>query len=250
MVMPKYETKTEWTATQIRDSILRGQVLPGDRMRIQEWSRRLAVSATPIREALKALEAEGYVRISPHRGAEVTAFSSKEFSDSYRINMVLDSLAAEFATARLSGSEKTSACKRMYNINDELRAALKAGNARAAERLNTEFHKAIYTAADSPLLSRAKGPLWGGIPVAGMVFWEMVAESPNWTDDLCSEHDAIVKAIEDGDRQQAIRLTREHLEQGVKRLSEIDARQDETADAAGSHRGARKQRSRAPAVAG
>jgi DNA-binding GntR family transcriptional regulator len=87
MPMPKYETKTEWTANQIRDAILGGRIRPGDRIRIQDWSKRLAVSATPIREALKALEAEGYVRISAHKGAEVTAFSSKEFSDSYRIQL-------------------------------------------------------------------------------------------------------------------------------------------------------------------
>lgn len=223
MVLPKYETKTEWTASQIRDSILSGQVLPGERIRIHEWSERLAVSPTPVREALKALEAEGYVRISAHRGAEVTAFLSKEFSDSFRITITLDMLATEFAVERLRGSQRASACKRMRNINQELRAALEAGRARDAERLNQKFHRAIYDAAESPLLSAAREPLWGGIPVAVTVFWKMVTSSPAWTEEICSEHGDIVDAIEAGDRQRAIWLTREHLERGTRRLSEMDA---------------------------
>src|SRR3972149_9320506 len=109
--MLNYETKTEWTANQIRDSILSGRIRPGDHVRIQDWSKRLAVSATPVREAIKALEAEGYVRISAHRGAEVTAFTSKEFSDSFRLHQALDCLAAEFATNRLSGSRRTAAVR-------------------------------------------------------------------------------------------------------------------------------------------
>lgn len=222
MVMPKYETKTEWTASQIRDSILSGQLLPGERIRIHEWARRLAVSPTPIREALKALQAEGYVRISAHRGAEVTAFLSKEFSDSIRITLALDMLATEFAVERLHGSRRVSECKRMRNVNDELRAALKSGRARDAERLNQRFHQAIYDAADSPLLAASRDSLWGRIPVAVNVFWKMVTASADWTEQICTEHGDMIDAIEAGQHQRAIWLTRDHLERGARRLSEMD----------------------------
>lgn len=217
MTTPKYETKTEWTASQIRDAILSGRIPPGGRIRIQDWSKRLAVSATPIREALKALEAEGYVHISAHRGAEVTAFSSKEVSDSYKIQLALDSLAAEFASQRLSGARKTATIRRLHALNDELRESLESGDTRKAEKLNLDFHKAIYEAADSPLLSKAKGPIWGGVPVAGQVFWEDVV-SDNRIRELCGEHEGIIEAIDAGDRQAAIRLTRQHLDSGIQHL--------------------------------
>lgn len=220
MVAPKYETKTEWTAAQIRDSILSGRIPPRGRIRIQDWSKRLAVSATPIREALKALEAEGYVKISAHRGAEVTAFSSKEVSDSYKIQLALDSLAVEFAVQRLSGARRTATVRRLRAINEELREALEGGDPRRAEKMNLDFHKAIYEAADSPLLSKAKGPIWGGVPIAGQVFWEDVRASEDRIRESCGEHEAIIQAIEDGDRQAAIRLTRHHLDSGIQHLVE------------------------------
>lgn len=221
MATPKYETKTEWTAGQIRDAILSGRIPPGGRIRIQDWSKRLAVSATPIREALKALEAEGYVHISAHRGAEVTAFSSKEVSDSYKIQLALDSLAVEFASQRLTGSRKAATIRRLRAINDELRESLEGGDTRKAEKLNLDFHKSIYEAADSPLLSKAKGPIWGGVPVAGQVFWEDVV-SENRIRELCEEHDGIIDAIEASDRQAAIRLTRQHLDSGIQHLVKRD----------------------------
>jgi DNA-binding GntR family transcriptional regulator len=246
MPMPKYETKTEWTANQIRDAILGGRIRPGDRIRIQDWSKRLAVSATPIREALKALEAEGYVRISAHRGAEVTAFSSKEFSDSYRIQLALDSLATEFAVQRLNGQARTAACKRMRNMNEELREALRAGDSRRAEKLNADFHKAIYDAADSPLLTKARGPLWTGVPVAGQVFWEDVASSEDRIAELCDEHDGIVGALESGDQQLAMRLTRQHLESGINKLMALEKKPEPSTN---GHRGARGSRRRTAAAA-
>ncbi len=237
----KYETKTEWVANHLRDSILSGQISPGERIRIQDWSKRLAVSATPIREALKALEAQGYVRISAHRSAEVTAFSSKEFSDSLKIQLALDSLAIDFAIQRLTGSRRTAACRRMKALNEDLGHALEAKDIRRAERLNVAFHKSVYEAADSPLLLKARAPIWSSIPVAGVVFWEAVAALPERIVALSVEHDAIADAIEAGDRQAALHHTRAHLEQGFRLLRQIE--QEHTDGGAGRNSG-RKSRGR------
>lgn len=222
--MPKYETKTEWTAAQIRQAILDGSVRPGDRLRIQDWARRLAVSATPIREAVKALEAEGYVRISPHRGAEVTAFTSKEFSDSGRIHQALDCLAAEFATTRLSGSRRTAAVRRLRRINEEMAEALRSAKLRRADKANADFHKAIYDAADSPLLVKAREPIWASIPVAAQVFWHQIADTPDATEELIQEHEALIDAIEAGDARAAINATRQHLASAMHRIAEAEAK--------------------------
>ena len=218
MVVPKYETKSDWTTGQIRSAILDGRIAPGERIRIQQWAKRLGVSPTPLREAMKALEAEGYVRISPHRGAEATAFSSKEFSDLYRIQQALDTLAIEFVVQRLVGTHRASVCRRLYLMNQEMREALQAADARRADRLNRDLHRAIYEAADSPRLLQASTPLWSGIPVAGRVFWKDVMSSPERIEGIWSEHDAIVRAIESGDRSAAIEATRRHQDSARQRL--------------------------------
>jgi DNA-binding GntR family transcriptional regulator len=223
MVLPKYETKTEWTAAQIRSAILDGRVHPGDRLRIQDWARRLGVSATPVREAIKALEAEGYVRISAHRGAEVTAFTSKEFSDSFRLHQALDCLAAEFATNRLSGSRRTAVVRRLRRINEDLREALMSGDLRRADRANAEFHQAVYDAADSPLLSSARQPIWASIPVAAKVFWHTISDSDSSKNQLVDEHEDIIAGIERGDPRATINATRAHLESAIRRIGDAEA---------------------------
>jgi|FaiFalDrversion2_1042247.scaffolds.fasta_scaffold00401_4 DNA-binding GntR family transcriptional regulator len=218
-MLPRYETKTEWAADQLRRAILEGRVRPGQRLRIHEWAKRLGVSATPVREAMKTLEAEGYLRISPHRGAEVTAFLSREFSDLYRIALALDPLAAELAAQRLRGPKGAAACRRLLRLNDEMRQAFLQGDVGRAEALNLQFHRAIYEAAQSPLLVKVRAPLYDAIPVVRQTFWEVLAASPELFQQHYAEHADIVRAIEAGDVPLAVKLTKEHLMHGLERLA-------------------------------
>src|SRR4051812_4727008 len=71
----RYQPKNELVADALRDAIRKGEIRPGERLRMEEWSRKLAVSTTPLREAFKALEAEGYIEIVPHKGAVVVPFT-------------------------------------------------------------------------------------------------------------------------------------------------------------------------------
>jgi DNA-binding GntR family transcriptional regulator len=64
----RYETKTEWVSIKLRNIISSGSVRPGERIRVLDWAKRQAVSPTPVREAL---EVEGYVAISSHRGPKL-----------------------------------------------------------------------------------------------------------------------------------------------------------------------------------
>src|SRR5690242_16981915 len=117
--MVQYETKTEWAASQLRKAITAGRIQPGERMRIQDWADRLDISATPLREAFKVLEGEGYLEITPHRGAQVKPFNSNEFAISGRISEELDAIAAEEAALHMAPEERSGLVKRLARLNEQ-----------------------------------------------------------------------------------------------------------------------------------
>jgi DNA-binding GntR family transcriptional regulator len=87
----------EAVVDRIRDMIVSGQLKPGDRLRQDELATTFGVSAMPIREALRQLQAEGLVTFEPRRGAAVSTLSISEYEEIYRMREALESLAVRWA---------------------------------------------------------------------------------------------------------------------------------------------------------
>jgi DNA-binding GntR family transcriptional regulator len=87
----------EAVADGIRDMIVNGQLKPGDRLRQDELATTFGVSAMPIREALRQLQAEGLVTFEPRRGAAVSSLSVSDYEEIYRIREALEILAVRWA---------------------------------------------------------------------------------------------------------------------------------------------------------
>ena len=81
----------------IRRAIFEGEIQPEERITIERIAADFGISRTPVREALKALETDGIVRIHPHRGAVVQRFEAKELYDRYTVRALLEGFAAELA---------------------------------------------------------------------------------------------------------------------------------------------------------
>lgn len=86
--------------TQIRTAIIEGRYEPGSRLVEQRIAAEFALSRTPVREALRSLEAEGLVVIEPHRGATVRALGVEDITDLYALRARLEGYAAELAAER------------------------------------------------------------------------------------------------------------------------------------------------------
>src|SRR4051812_2162338 len=95
----------ETAYTVVRDGILSGNFARGERLREEELAGLAGVSRTPIREALRRLDAEGLVEFRPNRGARVTAWTTKELEDLYDARALLESRAARFAASRITADE-------------------------------------------------------------------------------------------------------------------------------------------------
>lgn len=85
----------------LRESILKGEMKPGERLMEIHLANKLGVSRTPIREAIRKLELEGLVTMIPRRGAEVAQITAKSLRDVLEVRQALDALAMELACERI-----------------------------------------------------------------------------------------------------------------------------------------------------
>jgi DNA-binding GntR family transcriptional regulator len=140
----------------IRVQILDGTMAAGSRLVEADLAEALQTSRTPIREALRRLEAEGLIEVLPHRGARVTAWTEDDLRDMYDLRAVLEAMAAERAAARITVDDLEQLdqlCEEM----DQCIAGNEAGGFDAAARerysdLNTVYHDIIRNASGSTRL--------------------------------------------------------------------------------------------------
>jgi DNA-binding GntR family transcriptional regulator len=194
---------------EIRDAIRSGRFRPGERIAETRLARDFKVSRNPIREALRTLESEGLVEISPRRGASVVAPSARDAAEMIELRAMLEGVNARLAARRRDPA-----------ILDSLRSVLELGTeaARAGRvvdvaRYNAEFHTLLAAAGQNHMLAdlvrslRDRTSIAFGPPRSGQA-------ARNWM-----EHAHILEAVIAGDEELAsvlasrhtARLGREHL---------------------------------------
>ncbi len=140
----------------IRDAIFEGKIKPEERLTIERIAADLGISRTPVREALKALEADGIVSILPNRGAVVRRFDSDELRDRYSVRSQLEGYAGELACRRDGGALATlleENCNAMKPLLARARSGL-LEDISALVELNMRFHEHILAASGSALVTR------------------------------------------------------------------------------------------------
>jgi DNA-binding GntR family transcriptional regulator len=186
---------------RLRDEIIQGQLVPGQRLVQEELAEVYGVSTMPIRDALRELEAEGLVKLTPHRSAEVTLLTAADLEDIYEIRITLEAMATRLATLRVQ-PETLAQLERCLDAMDD-----EAADVVALVRLNHEFHTTLYAAAQRPHLLELLRILryrtqhylhayiteFGGLPLAQ------------------EEHRAILDASRRGDAEEAGRLMEQHI---------------------------------------
>jgi DNA-binding GntR family transcriptional regulator len=140
------DTTAKAVAERLRDEIQHGTLAPGTRLRQNEVAGRFGVSTTPVREAFAQLQAEGLVRIDPHRGAVVFHPSTQDLLEFYEIREVLESLAAVRAIPNL----RRDVVKDLTALIEKMR---RTEDARRWLQLNDEFHLRLYGCAERPRLT-------------------------------------------------------------------------------------------------
>ena len=132
-------TLRERIADGLRESIVRGDLQPGARLQEIEVSEQYHTSRTPVREAFRQLESEGFLQIRARRGAVVTSITTRDISEFYEIKGVLEGHAARMATERLSSEQ----IDKMESYNEELEQCYREGDLGGMIKAHNQFHDAF-----------------------------------------------------------------------------------------------------------
>lgn len=141
---------------RIRDAILNGGLAAGSRIDQAQLAADLNVSLVPVREALKKLEAEGFVQIVPRRGAFVTQTSLDDMEELYFARTILEGQAAYHAAEHLTDDDIAT----LKSLVTHMTEALESHNLNRFMECNRRFHFLIYEAAKNRYLTNMIGSLW------------------------------------------------------------------------------------------
>ncbi|MEE5090288.1 GntR family transcriptional regulator [Xanthomonas euvesicatoria] len=200
---------------QLRELILCGTFAPGERVTEAALAERLAISRTPIRQALPALCQEGLLVQAGSRGYAVRRFSQQESLDALAVRAVMEGMAARTVAERGAPAELLATLYACLGEGDRILASrtLCADDEQAYGAMNARFHRAIVEAANKPILTETveRCTLVPFVSPVNVVFGQRTAALAY--DDLFyghRQHGAIVSAIEQRDGARAELLFREH----------------------------------------
>jgi DNA-binding GntR family transcriptional regulator len=154
--VPVRETLQERVYAELRQALMRGAFAPGSILQLREVAGAMGTSAMPVREALRQLVAEHAIEVLPNRAFAVPRISKAVLRDLAATRMLVEGAAAERA-AVLAGPAIASELRR---INNDMMAAVRAGDRIRFRSANQEFHFCIYSAAKSPVMLNVIETLW------------------------------------------------------------------------------------------
>ncbi len=152
----RHRTMAEYALEQLREAIIMGELPAGTPLRLDELARSLGMSISPIREAVRQLEALGLAKHVPHQGARVLDFDVEELRDLFQIRLALESLAVRRAAEHFTDAIADAARAQL----DRFDAASALDDVREAMRAHTDFHFTLYEASQSPWLVALIRPAW------------------------------------------------------------------------------------------
>jgi DNA-binding GntR family transcriptional regulator len=212
-----HQTKTEIALQILRGRIRTGELKPGKRLRVTTLRDELAMSPTPIREALRLLQADGLVTYQPHQGITVAGLSPETTSEIVLLRSTLEALATELAVPKLGDNGVGELTK----IHEQLVDALASGHGSQINELNSAWHWHIYDAAHSSYLLEFIRRLWDRYP------WRTMWVLPGRAQKSIDEHSSVMEAILAGDAAEAGARMRAHILSGEKSLLDSASEGDE-----------------------
>jgi GntR family carbon starvation induced transcriptional regulator len=195
---------TETVYRRLRAEIIAAYLLPGELLTLDELGTRYGVSRTPVREALRRLEAEGLVLFREHRRVQVAPLTLGEIAGNYAVRILTEGFAVA-RSIRHAGAEIASDAEAIYRL---MESDARAGESDSFYQRHLDFHRAIYAGAGSPELARVTEDLRTRTDRHRHVHASFRPGNLRATVD---GHAPILKAVRDADPEAAARLVVEHL---------------------------------------
>ncbi|MFC7931183.1 GntR family transcriptional regulator [Streptomyces cinereoruber] len=207
------QTAQQFVLEELRRAITTGELRPGDQIRQDALAARFEVSRVPLREALKALEAEGLVVHHIHRGYFVAELSLADLEEIYRIRELLETEAVRLAVRRMP--EGTVGA--LERIQREVERAAADGDVPAMAAANRRFHFTLIEASGMPRLVRLIATLWDSTDAYRSLYY---TDAPH-RKLAVREHRAVLSALRHGDEAATVRWLDEHRAHAVAALRAV-----------------------------
>lgn len=200
----EYRTKEEQVADYLRERIISGVFPRGSRLKQAEIAEQLKLSITPVREALKLLEAEGYISGDSYRGARVVPFDAGASAEILQLRLLLESQLVRAAVERITTQDITE----LRVLANDFANAFETGDRAIARGINYRFHRQLYDIAQLPQTLHFVQILWARYP------FDLINSASNRGQDAVREHEEILQAFASGDASAAMLAMRKHIESG------------------------------------
>jgi DNA-binding GntR family transcriptional regulator len=190
----------------LRQAIMRGDVLPGRRLVESQIADAQGISRTPVREAIHKLERERFIERLPHGGFSVLGFSRQDIVETFGIRSVLEGYAARLAAF----NSREEDLKPLQAKVDEFQRLLKQRQLKSLPEVNTEFHDLLYALSRSPRLIGMIDGLRDHI----FRFRRIILKDEQQSRTSNEDHRLILDYIRRRDAEGVEQLVREHIMRG------------------------------------
>ncbi|MDY3983784.1 MAG: GntR family transcriptional regulator [Veillonellaceae bacterium] len=202
--LDNYKPLREVVCETLREAIRDGVLKPGERLMEIPLAEELGVSRTPIREAIRKLEQEGFVVMVPRRGAYVADISLKDITQVFEIRSALEELAAGLAAERITPDETEKLERLLVEIGNDM----EQHNMDKIVETDINFHEVLYKASRNDRLVE----ILNNLREQTSRFRAMSMNQPGRLIKTWEEHRLLVEAITSGNAKKAREVARLHME--------------------------------------
>jgi GntR family transcriptional regulator, carbon starvation induced regulator len=193
---------------RVRESIMRGDFMPGMKLHLNNMRSNFGVSLSPLREALCRLESEGLVEIEDQRGYRVAAVSPDNLKEVIRLRVELEGMALREAIRHGDLAWESQILAALHRLNATKRHSRSPEEQEQWERVHREFHAELISACRMPMLQQFCSMLHDQGDRYRRIF--LKAHKPDR--DVPAEHTAIASAVIARQADSAVKLMRDHIE--------------------------------------
>jgi len=199
-----YRTKEEQVADFLRENIISGVYPRGSRLKQADIAGELKLSITPVREALKMLEAEGYISRDSYKGAKVVPFDADASAEILQLRLMLEARLVQGALDNVTAEDIQS----LRALAAEFERAFESGDRATARGVNYRFHRRLYDIARMPHTLHFVQILWARYP------FDLINAATGRGTKAVEEHEEILAAFTAKDSAAAMLAMRKHIESG------------------------------------
>ena len=206
-------TKQQAIYQRLKSSILEGKLAPGQRLIIDEIAEEFGLSIIPVREALQQLQSERLVEIRPHAGATVSSITHRDIEEVFTILEGMEAVTVR----RIAESRPPGLESRLKTLIIQMDQAEKRDEVEKWSALNMKFHLVMSEATGMPWLHEITSRVLDNWDRIRRHFFH--EEDEHRFTEAQKEHHAILKALCQGDADQAEKLVRRHNQRALRHYS-------------------------------